>query len=229
MINIQLKHAQYSNEIVNNDCSRLLHIVADDINVNRPDRFWIMTNADQHLFTYGTKNEHDSAAIPTQLNGLDVVPQIRTGGITYHGPGQLSWVGIMNYRRLRRIARTEVLSIDAVLSYFRDAVNAEFNENLESHPADPGLYRPTGEKIASYGIDLPGVSWLALKLSLNLHVNLDVYDNTTICGVDNRPMGNLLQSLPDLATQQQLATNITQRFLDLVYEEYQTTPWTDEP
>lgn len=227
MINIQLKHAQYSNNILNNDCSRLLRFVEEDSNLARPDRFWIMTNADQQMFSYGTKTQHNSAEIPAQLNGLDVVPQIRTGGMTYHGPGQLTWVGIMNYRRLRRIAVSDVLNIESVLKYFRDAVNAEFNENLESHSLDPGLYRPTGEKIASYGVDMAGLSWFALKLSLNLHVNLDVYTNTTICGVENRPMGNLLQSLPDINTQQQLATNITQRFLDLLYHEYQITPWTE--
>lgn len=227
MVNVQFKHAEFSNSIVNDECSTVLHLVADDDNPNRPDRFWIMTNSGSQLFTYGTKNPHNSADFPELINNMIVMPQIRTGGITYHGPGQLSWVGILNYRRLRR--RSDILHIEDVLQRFGDSINAEFNTGVVSNPEDPGLYHANLEKVASYGIDTPGMSWVALKISLNLHVDLGVYENTTICGVQNRPMGNLLSSLPDLATQAQIGENIIRRFCDLIYQEHQIVPWADEP
>ena len=225
MVNVQFKHAEFSNSIVNDECGSMLHVVADDSNPDRPDRFWIMTNSGAGIFTYGTKTQHHSAEIPTLINGMWVKPQIRTGGITYHGPGQLSWVGILNYRRLRR--RSELLSINELMQKFCNSVNAEFSTDLVSHPEDPGLYLPSGEKIASYGMDAPGVSWVALKISLNLQVDLGVYENTTICGVQNRPMGNLLSSLPDLTTQAQLGESIVRRFCDELYSEHQITDWAD--
>ena len=224
MINVQLKHTHFSNALVNDECNRYLHIVADDDNTNRPDRYWIVTNTGTQLFTYGTKAKHDSADIPTQLNGIAVAPQIRTGEITYHGPGQLGWIWHINYRRLLR-QHGQNLNMATILRHICTAVNAEYSETLESSPSDPGLYRSSGEKILSYGMDSPGVSWVAVKLSLNLHVDLSVYNNTTICGVKNRVMGNLLPELPDLATQAQMGENIVRRVCEMIYTDYQITDW----
>lgn len=228
MINVQFKHAPFSNTLVNDECGRYLNFVTEDINRNRPDRFWIMTNESTQLFTYGTKTVHNSAEQPTVLNGIPVVPQIRTGGITYHGPGQLSWVALLNYRRLVR--HGDILNLNDLLDRFCDSINVEFNETLISDHQDPGIFRPTGEKILSYGADAPGVSWVAVKLSLNLHVDLNVYQGTTICGVSQRTMGNLLPSLPDLDTQAQLGESIIRRFCQSIYlDGHQIEPWIESP
>jgi lipoate-protein ligase B len=226
MINVQFKHTTFSNTLVNDVCNRHLHIVADDDNPARPDRYWIVSNTGTQLYTYGTRNRHDSSTMPAQINGIAVEPQIRTGDITYHGPGQLGWLWIINYRRLLRQYGKD-LNMPILMQYVCTAVNAEFSETLQSDLRDPGLYRPTGEKILSYGIDMPGVSWMAIKLSLNLHVDLSVYNNATICGIENRAMGNLLPSLPDLNTQAQLSESITRRVWDQIYTEYQITDWAD--
>jgi lipoate-protein ligase B len=228
MINVQFKHAPFSNSILNDECGRYLNFVTEDLNKDRPDRFWILTNESTQLFTYGTKSVHNSAEQPSMLNGIPVMPQIRSGGITYHGPGQLTWICMLNYRRLVR--HGDVLNLDDLLERLRLAVNAEFDENLVANYADPGLYRASDEKILSYGADAPGVLWVALKVSLNLHVNLDVYQDTTICGVHNRPMGNLLPSRPDLATQAQIGENIMRRFCDLIYlDGHQIVDWVEQP
>ena len=226
MINVQLKHDSFSNTLVNDVCNRYLHFVADDDNPIRPDRYWIVSNTGTQLFTYGTRNRHDSSTIPSQINGIAVEPQIRTGDLSYHGPGQLGWIWHINYRRLLR-QYGQSLNMAILMENICAAVNAEFSETLQSDPRDPGLYRSTGEKILSYGIDMPGVSWMAVKLSLNLHVDLSVYNNATICGIENRVMGNLLPELPDLATQAHLGENIVRRVCDLIYTDYQIVPWTD--
>lgn len=230
MIKVQQKVCEFSNSIVNDVATRYLHVVNDDSNPECADRYWIMTNSGTQVFTYGTKHpDFNSAAQPTLVNGIPVEPQIRTGQLTYHGPGQLSWVAVLDYRRLRRLqGQGNHFDINRLLECVKDAVNTEFNETLQYDPADPGFYRPTGEKVLSYGVDLPGMRWIAIKISLNLCVDLSVYNNTAICGVENRVMDNIMTTLPDQATQIALAQSVAQRFWDNVYlDGYQLDPWTD--
>ena len=223
MINIQLKHAPFSNDLVNDECGRWLNYVSEDTNPDRPDRYWIMAHADEPLYTYGTKAIHNSADMPNTINGIPVQPQIRNGGITYHGPGQISWVAVLNYRRLLR--HGDILNMQDFMVKFCNSVNAEFNETLVSDPADPGLYRTSGEKILSFGIDAPGVSWVAIKLSLNVCVDLSAYNNTATCGVNDRSMGNLMSNLPDLGTQARMGENIIRRLCAEIYESHQIVDW----
>jgi lipoate-protein ligase B len=224
MINVQLKHASFSNNLINDECGLWLQTVAEDSNRNRPDRYWVVTVPDgTQLFTYGTKSAHDSSAMPSNINGIPVEPQFRSGMMTYHGPGQIGILCVVNYSRLYRYG--DQINLQNIIDTFCSSVNDEFNETLVSDHEDPGLYRSTGEKIMGFGIDTTGIKWMAIKIYLNLHVDLNVYTDATICGVTNRPMGNLLPSLPDLTTQAQMGENIVRRFWDYLYKDYQVSDW----
>jgi len=227
MINVQLKHVEFNNAIINEHCSRYLDLAGNDGNPQRPDRFWIMHTLDSTpgVFTYGTKQSHDSSNIPKSINGIEVVPQIRTGEITYHGPGQIGWIGVMNYRRFVR--QNPEFNLEELMHEFCISINEEFHETLIYNPDDPGIYRTTGEKVLSLGVDLPGITWMALKIGLNLHVDLNVYNNATICGISNRSVGNLLTYMPDQDEQQRLGISILQRFLARIYHQHRIVPWTD--
>lgn len=228
MIKVQLKHAEFSNSLINDGCNAYLNTVLQDANLDLPDRYWAMTNADQQLFTYGTKIQHDSSQLPALINGLPLKPQHRGGGITYHGPGQLTWAWIIDWRRLARLQpHPRMLDINRVLEFLAQVINARFGENLRGNINDPGLFRPSGEKILSFGTDVQNLRWLTMKLSLNLCTDLAVYNNATICGKENRNMGNLLTELPDMNTQIQLSQDLVRDFWAVLYDEYQEVACTD--
>lgn len=220
---VQSKLAAFNNAL-NHECDE---IIKRSDAVTAPDRYWIMTHNSEQLFTYGADLNMESA--PTSIHGITVQAQARTGGITYHGPGQLSWGWLINYRRLRRLhdARSAEFNMQKLMQTFRNVVNAEFNQSLILNPGDPGFYTQDGKKVLSFGIQLVSASWVVVKVSLNLCVDLSVYNNVAICGVRNRSMGNLLSELPSIAEQQELGQRLLQVLWDNLYSEYQIVPWTD--
>lgn len=227
---IQSKLAAFNNAFnnaLNQECDE---IIKRSDAATAPDRYWILTHESDQLYTYGTNEETQLAdSIPAQINGIAVQPQTRTGGITYHGPGQISWSWLINYRRLRRLhdTRSQEFSIQKLMQTFRNVVNAEFNQNLILNPGDPGFYTQQGEKILSFGVYLASASWIAVKVSLNLHVDLNVYNNVAICGVQNRSMGNLMSTLPSIPEQQKLGQRLLHTLWDNIYTDYHLTDWTD--
>jgi lipoate-protein ligase B len=228
MIPIQIKHAVFDNTL-NDECLQIIDRIGDETD-QAADRYWIMTHDDQQLFTCGTDEAHYAGSMPAQINGIPVVPQSRNGGITYHGAGQLSWGWMINIRRILRLqdTRSREFNIHKLMQIWRNVLNLEFSENLITNPGDPGLYRINGEKVCSFGTQLLRMRWIVVKISINLHTNLDVYNNATICGVQNRSMGNLLPSLPDVKTQQDLGQRLLQVLWDNIYEAYEVQTWTDK-
>jgi len=228
MIPIQIKHTVFDNTL-NDECQKIIDSIGDDVN-QAADRYWSMTHDDRQLFTCGTDEAHYAGSMPAQINGIPVVPQSRNGGITYHGAGQLSWGWMINARRLRRLqdTRTQELKPAAFMQIWRNILNAEFHEKLITNPGDPGLYRINGEKVCSFGTHIVRQRWMVVKISINLQVNLDVYNNATICGVQNRRMGNLLSVMPSLIEQQELSQRLLTALWGNIYEHYELQPWVQQ-
>jgi len=223
MIPVQLCHRTFNNNL-NQQCDEIIQRHDQDA----PDRYWIMTHVDQ-LFTYGTQ-EVDEALAPSHINGIVLQPMDRSGAITYHGPGQISWGWLINYRRLRRLYDAfhhDPFSFNILLQLFRNILNDRFNETLVSNPGDPGIYRRNREKILSFGADARHTGWIVVKASLNLCVDLDVYAGTTICGVRDRPMGNLLSNKIDVAEQHALGEELVRMLWSNIYEHYSEQPWAE--
>ena len=229
MIQIQSKHVDFTND-VDTESQRVVNSIADAS--TEPDRYWIISHSETspQSFTCGTDEAEYTSTAPAAIHEIPVQYQQRNGGITYHGPGQISWVWMIDYRRVRRMQDTHTrdFSVAKIMQTFRNILNLEFGENLIANPGDPGLYRVTGEKIMSFGVHVHKSRWIFIKVNLNLCVDLSVYQGVTICGVDNRPMGNLLQTFPTVSEQQALGQRIMTTLWDNIYESYQLQPWSDK-
>lgn len=158
-----------------------------------PDEFWIFScNTAPECYSVGSEDED---RIPTEVNGIPVYPMFRGGKTTYHGPGQMTVLLILDGKRLlaqrdpgMKVAEFINISIyEAIKEYAQERFNVELHYRHE----DPGLYNIEGAKLSSTGFDIYQ-GFYTYFYNINLAADLSKYQDIAVCGVHGRVMGNLI-------------------------------------
>lgn len=192
-----------------------------------PDEFWCYAcNTAPDCYSVGFDDE---ANVPREIMGIPVYPMFRGGKTTYHGPGQLAIVAIIDARRLRYAAAGRLADHinESLYTSIIDHAQDQFGRTLHYRTEDPGLYDNQGAKIASTGFDVYQ-GFFIHHYSINYSVDLNKYLPIAVCGVRGRIMSNLVteQPLNDAQTfehAQDLLPRIWQRlYLDADVQEYPT-------
>jgi lipoyl(octanoyl) transferase len=132
----------------------------------------------------------------------------RGGEVTYHCPGQLIGYPILNLRYYQQdlhwyLRQLEEVILQLLRGYHLDG---------QRIPGLTGVW-VDGYKVAAIGIKV--TRWITMHgFSLNVCPNLTGFDAIVPCGIDNRPVGSLVQFLPDL-TLEQVRVDLQQCFADV--------------
>lgn len=185
---VQIRHVPFNLDTVNQEPQIYLENNRPGPVIDKPDQFWILNNMTGN--EYYSVGKFEKGPIPSTINGIPTNVQGRGGQWTYHGPGQVSFVVIFNVKRLARAWR-EPDRARLLVGIFKQCIEELYGVKLEYNEADPGLYFLDGSKVGSFGNDCPAFSWVGVKLSLNLNVDLDKFKQIDTCGVSNRAMANL--------------------------------------
>ena len=158
-----------------------------------PDEFWILScNTAPECYSVGSE---DGDRIPKEINGIPVYPMFRGGKTTYHGPGQMAVLMILNGKRLlsQREPGIKIAEFINVSTYeaIKEYAQERFNVELHYRNEDPGLYNAAGAKIASTGFDIYDGFYI-YSYNINLSADLSKYQAISVCGVRGRVMGNLI-------------------------------------
>lgn len=158
-----------------------------------PDEFWIMScNTASECYSVGSEDED---RIPKEVNGIPVYPMFRGGKTTYHGPGQMTVLMILDGKRLLSqrdpgIQVAEFINV-SIFEAIKEYALERFNIELHYRNDDPGLYTNAGAKISSTGFDVRGHHYF-YSYNINLSTDLSKYEDIAVCGVRGRVMGNLI-------------------------------------
>ena len=137
----------------------------------------------EHPPVYTTGRNGDPANLPSETNEVPVIPTVRGGDATYHGPGQLVGYPIVNLRRRGNDVHRYLREIEGVLI----ELLAAYGISAELRPGNTGVWVPersTGHsaKIASIGIAVRrSVAWHGF--SLNVDDDLAAFDRIRACGI----------------------------------------------
>jgi lipoyl(octanoyl) transferase len=147
------------------------------------DEFWLANI--EPCYTVGRDVTDE---VPATMNNLSVVRAPRAGGWTYYNAGQLHVCAVFNHRR----QNMDVAEFNLrVMRSITAALNQRHGPRFEYHEADPGIYTKLGIKVGSLGFHAHS-GWIIGGVVLNYHVDLEPYAHIDVCGVEHRPMGNIL-------------------------------------
>lgn len=167
------------------------------------DECWLLQH--QPVFTQGLngKPEHvlDSGDIP-------IVKADRGGQVTYHGPGQLMVYCLFDLRRHELGVRELICRLESMVI----ELLGDHGIDVRGDRRAPGVYTPTGEKLASVGLRVRrGCCYHGL--SLNVAMDLGPFRRINPCGfaglrmtqlrdlgVESTPLRIANQLLPILCT-----------------------------
>lgn len=219
---IQIRHVNCTIEAINDEPAAFLNRPE-----SKPDQFWVLNNATgTEFYSIGKYVNHDN--LPKSIAGIPLHVQERGGEYTYHGPGQVSFIILLNARRLLK----ETGDLDRprmVVKMVGDIITKKFNQTIVYRDDDAGLYLESGAKVGSFGSLTDVYPWVAIKLSINLNVDLTKFSVIDVCGVANRPMANLLPGVDvTAALTAETGYNIVYALLDQLYagQDMEIVPWT---
>lgn len=218
---IQLRHAPLTNDFVSDQVEEFFSLITADT----LDQCWIGNNATgEEYYSVGNVvngQVSDNIDVPAEFNGLPVRVMHRGGGWTWHGPGQISLVLIVNVRRLVKYSTNRDLPRQ-FCELLTQYLNAEYDADLVYNVDDPGIYTQTGAKVASFGGHMPVPYWMAFKCSINVNVanNFDKFQAIEVCDASNRTMANLL---PDAvftdAQYAEFGESVARGLINLIYDD----------
>ena len=171
-----------------------MELVQQPRTADQPDEYWIHAGEEHECYTAGRRTTN----MPAEVLGIPVHQMLHNGQLTYHGPGQLGFVMILD--GMRAYMSHEVRGTGGVHKFARDCILSAVAEYLEQehafkinyHPDDPGLYDDTGAKTASFVIDVINRHYV-IYCSINFFVDLRKYSVIDVCGVQNRNMANVFK------------------------------------
>ncbi len=139
---------------------------------NTPDEIWFLEHPP--VFTLGLNGKPEHVLAP---GDIPVVNIDRGGQVTYHGPGQLVVYPLVDLRR-------QGLGVRALVEALENAVIdtlGEFGIEAGSRRDAPGVYTPTGAKIAALGLRVRrGCSYHGL--AFNVAMDLEPFQRINPCG-----------------------------------------------
>lgn len=161
-------------EVGYTEAQRLQRALTDQRQDDTADEIWLLSHP--AVFTLGQAGKRDHIL---DAGPIDVVQSDRGGQVTYHGPGQLVVYTLFDLRRHELGVRALVTRLESVVI----ALLGRYGVDAEADPAAPGVY-VSGAKIAALGLRIRrGCSYHGL--SLNVSLDLSVYDRINPCGYPN--------------------------------------------
>ena len=125
-----------------------------------------------------------------------VVKVERGGEVTYHCPGQLVGYPILNLRRHRPDLHWYLRQLEEVVI----RTLAVFDISGERLAGLTGVW-VEGHKVAAIGIKVS--RWITMHgFALNVNPDLSGFQHIVPCGIEDKPVGSLVQFRPDLTRPQ---------------------------
>ncbi|AFY76072.1 MAG: lipoyl(octanoyl) transferase LipB [Hydrococcus sp. C42_A2020_068] len=161
------------------------------------------------VYTLGTGASLDFLKFDPAQTGWEVHRIERGGEVTYHCPGQLVGYPILNLRHYRQdlhwyLRQLEEVIIQAIATY-----------GLKGDRV-PGL---TGVWVEGYKVAAIGIKasrWITMHgFALNVCPDLTGFKHIVPCGIADKPVGSLVQFLPDInleRVRQDIATAFAEVF-----------------
>ena len=168
--------------------------IPDDIrNINRHttiDEYMVYSCSDAPAcYTAGRDMQLDSNTI----NGLPVYTVSRAGELSYHGPGSLALVLFLNPRKI--LDSNVHVIIATIQKSIIDYVQEQHNILLYFDQTDPGFYDTNNNKIISIDCDVTMTRPMVYYITINVLIpDFKYIHDVSICGVQNRPVANLLKT-----------------------------------
>jgi lipoyl(octanoyl) transferase len=155
------------------------------------------------VYTIGRRDT--SRGLPAGTN--DSVPVVQTrrgGGITWHGPGQLTVYPIANIKRWWEMT-SDARKNRSPIRWYSDVLESSMCKTIEGYgvPSEigcvgvwvPGVHEgQTPRKIGSIGLQLS--NWISMHgIGLNVANDLKYFDNIVMCEMPNKRATSLHQEL----------------------------------
>ncbi|WP_372748437.1 lipoyl(octanoyl) transferase LipB [Litorivivens sp.] len=181
---------------------RAMQAYTDQRNADSADELWLL----QHppVFTQGQAGKAEHVLAP---GNIPVVQVDRGGQVTYHGPGQLVGYVLVDLRRLGIGVRQLVTTIEQSIV----DLLAEFGVKAAPRADAPGVYLESGAKIAQLGLRVRrGCTFHGL--SLNLDMDLSVFQRINPCGHVGMAVTDLAHTLAKPIDQDGVAQRLAEIF-----------------
>lgn len=167
-----------------------------------PDEIWFLQHP--RVFTQGQAGKAEHVLAP---GDIPVIQVDRGGQVTYHGPGQIVGYLLIDLRRRKLGVRELVTAIENGII----GLLADYGITAAAHPDAPGVYLPTGAKIAALGLRVRrGCTFHGL--SLNVDMDMEPFGRINPCGFSGlqvTQLRDLLPAVPPLAElEQQLCRHL---------------------
>lgn len=167
---------------------RAMRDFTDARDESTPDELWFLQHP--RVFTQGQAGKAEHVLAP---GDIPVIQVDRGGQVTYHGPGQIVGYLLINLRRHGIGIRDLVTGIENSLV----DLLAEHGVSAAAKPDAPGVYLPSGAKIASLGLRVRrGCTFHGL--ALNVDMDLEPFGRINPCGFSGLQVAQLSQLLPTL-------------------------------
>ncbi|WP_017326518.1 lipoyl(octanoyl) transferase LipB [Synechococcus sp. PCC 7336] len=158
---------------------------------DRPDGLLLLSHPP--VYTLGQGADAGFLKFDPETATYEVHRVERGGEVTYHGPGQ--WVGypILNLRRHRQDLHWYLRQLEQVLI----ETLAAFGLQGDRIPGLTGVW-VNGAKLGAIGIR--ATQWITWHgFALNVCPDLAAFDRIVPCGIGDRPVGSMAQSIPDIS------------------------------
>ncbi len=159
-----------------------------------PDELWFLQHP--RVFTQGQAGKAEHVLAP---GDIPVIQVDRGGQVTYHGPGQIVGYLLIDLRRRGTGIRELVTAIENSLI----DLLAELGVQSAARSDAPGVYLPSGAKIAALGLRVRrGCTFHGL--SLNVDMDLEPFARINPCGFSGLEVAQLRDLLPSLPSIERL-------------------------
>lgn len=174
----------------------------DQRDADSADELWLLEHPP--VFTQGQAGKAEHLLAP---GDIPVVQVDRGGQVTYHGPGQLVGYVLLDLRRLGIGVRHLVTTIEQCIVDVLAEVGVEAAPRADA----PGVYLGNGSKIAQLGLRVRrGCSFHGL--SLNLEMDLSVFQRINPCGHVGMAVTDLATTLQAPVDRDGIAGRLAENF-----------------
>ena len=149
----------------------------------RDEVWWMVEHAP--VYTYGARTDLDQVqALSHRFQG-PIVPTLRGGKLTYHGPGQRMMYGMINLKKRKMTIQEYVFLLE---QWIIDGLQALSIESFRL-PPHTGIWTSKG-KVASLGVHVSsGIT--SYGACLNVSCNMTPFLHIEPCGLSGHDMTSL--------------------------------------
>eukprot|EP01018_Ginkgo_biloba_P014100 Gb_20647 [translate_table: standard] len=152
------------------------------------------------VYTLGTRSSDKFLHFDFHNSPIDIYRTERGGEVTYHGPGQLVMYPIMNLRYHKMDLHWYLRSLEEVIIR---SLWSTFSLKASRIDGLTGVW-VGNQKVAAIGIRVS--RWITYHgLAVNVTTDLTPFTKIVPCGINDRPVGSLLEILRKSASLQDVA------------------------